>query len=46
MSVLKGEQEWLEQGIVADNCEMGIDSPPLSGSATLAIERGEMAGVV
>jgi len=47
MSVLKGEQEWLEKGIVADNCEMGIDSPVVAvKSAPVPVERGEMAGAL
>ncbi|HZK77388.1 MAG TPA: acyl-CoA dehydrogenase family protein [Gemmatimonadaceae bacterium] len=47
LSVLKGEQAWLEQGIVAENCEMGIDQPVAAGRAPSApVEREALAGAV
>ena len=47
MSVLKGEQEWLEQGIVADNCEMGINEPVIeSKPAPASPKKAELAGAV
>jgi alkylation response protein AidB-like acyl-CoA dehydrogenase len=47
MSVLKGEQEWLEKGIVADNCEMGIDEPVVeSKTGPSTAKREELAGAV
>jgi alkylation response protein AidB-like acyl-CoA dehydrogenase len=47
MSVLKGEQEWLEKGIVADNCEMGINEPVIeSNTAPTTARKPELAGAV
>jgi alkylation response protein AidB-like acyl-CoA dehydrogenase len=47
MSVLKGEQEWLEKGIVADNCEMGINEPVVeSKTGPSTAKREELAGAV
>ena len=47
MSVLKGEHEWLEQGIVADNCEMGIDEPVVDSKVVpTTARREELAGAV
>ncbi|HUQ48114.1 MAG TPA: hypothetical protein VM053_07730, partial [Gemmatimonadaceae bacterium] len=46
MSVLRGEQEWLEKGIVADNCEMGIDESVVESKQVVGAERRELAGAV
>jgi len=45
MSVLRGEQEWLEKGIVADNCEMGINEPVVEPKNTTT-PKPELAGVL
>ncbi len=48
MSVLKGEQAWLEHGIAADGTEMGIESAASGApdAKLIAADRGVLAGAI
>ncbi|MEO5904730.1 MAG: acyl-CoA dehydrogenase family protein [Gemmatimonadaceae bacterium] len=48
MSVLKGEHAWLEHGIAAENCEMGVDTVAagVPARAGMAAGKAEMAGAI